>query len=192
MLVKWAIEGRRKRNELEKAASEDSSSRQTRPVSVRNPSSFMSNASTMQTSEEHLTSELDRLDFAHRAALERSSETANDSVHRQHQQEEKAISLRDDVLMESGADPRMHLGRHLSDGDYHHEAPATISSALTTENMQRFARNDRMATLRKEHSGSWDDESSANATIGEDVSVGRLSRVPTSQVGTGNGGADAG
>ena len=106
----------------------------------------------MQSPQEHLTSELDRLEFAHRAAFDRSTETANDLAMKHQQAEEKAISLRDDVLMESGEDPKTRLGRGMSDEHYHLDsAPANESNALTAENMEKFTQGeDRASQLRRE------------------------------------------
>ena len=176
MLVKWAIEGRRKRVEMMKIPK---NATKPRPSGARAASSFMSEGSShLDNPEEHLSSELNRLEFSHRAAVESSSETAGDRAMRRQRAEEKAMSLRDDALIESGEDPKYKLGRGLSDEGHHHgEGEKTGSNALTTENMQKFALNDRMAKLKREESGGEDAISSVGATEGE--SLGPISRQPT-------------
>jgi signal transduction histidine kinase/DNA-binding response OmpR family regulator len=180
MLIKWAIEGRKKQAELAKNPSSFQ-----RPPSSRNPSSFRSDtSSTMQSPQDRLSSELNRLEFAHRAAFERSSESAGELAMRHQQAEEKAISLRDDALIEAGDDPKTKLGRGVSE-DGHHDAEGTSSDALTTENMQLFAQNDRMAQLRNERAVVDGDNSSVEAAMGESQSAGPISRVSTSTFSTG-------
>ena len=185
MLVKWAIEGRKKRAEV--ATDPGSTSSKKRPSSSRNPSSFISeSSSTMKSPQEQLSSELDRLEFAHRAAFEQSSESPADMAMRQQKAEEKAISLRDDVLMESGEDPKKRLGRGRSEeGQHSSEMERSNSNALTAENMQKFAQNDRMATLKREESGEFDeDTSSVNVTVGDSASGNMpVSRASTGQIG---------
>ena len=181
MLIKWAIEGRKKRAELANIP-ENSLKPQQRPSGSRKHSSFMSESSSnLQSPQKHLSSELDRLDFAHRAAFERSSESAGDLALRHQQAEEKAISLRDDLLIESGEDPKTRLGRGISDGGHHHhEGETTGPDALTAENMQKFAQNDRMAQLKKEGSGLTGDNSSVDATMGDNGTL-PISRASSGQ-----------
>ena len=178
ILVKWAIEGRRKRVELEK------SPRKKRPASSRNPSSFASEtSSSMQSPQEHLASELDRLEFAHRAAFERSSEAPNDIALKHRAAEEKAISLRDDVLMESGTDPKARLGRGLSeDNSYHHDAKHGSPTALTAENVEKLSPSNGTSRLKKKESGLEGEVSSVGATVGDNANGSApLSRVSTAQ-----------
>jgi len=132
MLVKWAIEGRRKREELMK-----DSSKLLRPTNPRAPSSFETNVSSGESPQDHLMNELDRLEFTQRNALERSSETSNAEAMRKHRAEEKAMALRDEMLIHSAEDPKQ-LGRAA-------EMPPTnemgesidTSHLLTSENMQK-------------------------------------------------------
>ncbi|KAK3709240.1 hypothetical protein LTR37_010978 [Vermiconidia calcicola] len=176
ILVKWAIEGRRKRVELEK------SPRKKRPASSRNPSSFASEtSSSMQSPQEHLASELDRLEFAHRAAFERSSEAPNDIALKHRAAEEKAISLRDDILMESGTDPKVRFGRGMSDDKYHHAMHGS-STALTAENVEKLSPGNSTSRLKKEEGGLEGEVSSLGATVGETANGSApLSRVSTAQ-----------
>lgn len=179
MLIKWAIEGRRRRAQLARNA-ENAKNRESRPTASRNPSSFISES---PGSQDQLSSQLARLEFAQRAYFERTTESASDTVDRKQQQEEKAISLRDDVLKESGEDPKTRLGRNASDESYNHDANKSTSTGLTVENLKRFAQNDRMAKLKKDESGLQEDVSSVGATVDDAASAGVLSRVHTLQTG---------
>lgn len=165
MLVKWAIEGRRKRAERARDA-QTASGLQKRPMGSHKSSSFASETSSnLQSPQEHLSSELDRLEFAHRAAVERSSSSPNDVALRKQEASEQAMKLRDDVLIESGEDPKTRLGR----GYHAHEAESK-GSALTTENMELYSQGDGLASLKRED--SWDDAdaSSMAVTMGESTS----------------------
>lgn len=170
MLLKWALEGRRKRAQVA------NNPKSQRPSGSRNPSSFTSDSSNLQSPHDHLSSELIRLEFAHRAAFESSAESAGARAIRHQEAEEKAISLRDDALIESGEDPKTRLGRGLSDEGHHHDAEA---DALTAENMQKFSQSDRMEALKREESVADADASSVGATLGESQSTGCISRVST-------------
>ena len=175
MLIKWAIEGNKKRAELAKSPATLSRTLK-RPDAPRTTSSFMSEASNQQSPQEHLTSELDRLEFTHRAAVERSSGTANDRAMQHQRAEEKAITLRNDVLLESGDSPHTLLGRNLSDGPSNHE----FEAPLTTENMQKFTAGDRATQLKKIPSPDADTLSSVGATMGDQSSMA-ISRASTGQ-----------
>jgi CheY-like chemotaxis protein len=178
MLIKWAIEGRKKRAEIASNPAKFSS-RPKRPEGPKNSSSFTSEASSMPSPQEQLVSKLDRIEFAHRAAFENASETANDRAMHQQQAEEKAITLRDDVLKESGEDPKTKLGRGVSDENpYDHEGGE--SSALTTENMEKFSRNDRTSFLKRESVVVEGDTSSVGATVDETIDGG-ITRTSTAQ-----------
>lgn len=173
MLLKWALEGQKKKAALAK------NPKLQRPSGSRNPSSFTSDGSSMQSPQDHLSSELTRLEFAHRAAFEHSAESADALAERHQQAEEKAIALRDDALIESGEDPKTRLGRGISDEGHHHDADEKGADALTAENLQSFADNDRMSKLKRAESGLEGDASSMDATFGESQSQGPVSRVST-------------
>jgi CheY-like chemotaxis protein len=174
MLIKWAIEGRKKKALLQKDP------KKKRPEASRTTSTF--SETPVQSPTEQLNSELDRLEFAHRAAFERSSDTAGDAAIKQQQAEEKAITLRDDALMESGDDPRTHLGRGASDESYHHlDGDHIVSDALTKENMQRFTGIEETADAKRGSSGL-DDLESVGATFGDTGSLSvSISRASTGQ-----------
>jgi CheY-like chemotaxis protein/anti-sigma regulatory factor (Ser/Thr protein kinase) len=167
MLIKWAIEGKRKRAEQTMIGSTVSEPQSKRPVANRAHSSFVSETST-QSPQDHLASELDRLEAYHRHAIERSSEAPGDIAIRRQEAEEKAISLRDDLLLESAEDPKTKLGRGVSDEHHHNSTEA--GQALTTENMQKFGANDRTTAALKRTDTGGDDESVA-ATAGDSGST---------------------
>lgn len=160
MLVKWAIEGRKKRAELRS----NPAALKARPANPRAASSFASESSTsMQTPQEQISGHLDRLEYAHRAAIEQSAESEGDRSLRQLHAEEQAIALRDNELIEAGEDPRKRLGK-LGD-DALVEEPS--STALTAENMSKFALNNRMQKLARAESPLEDNDSSAMATAAD-------------------------
>lgn len=158
MLVKWAIEGKKKRAELR-----SNPAALKRPKNPRAASSFASESSSlMQTPQEQITGQLDRLEYAHRAAIEHSTESEGDRSLRQLHAEEQAIALRDHELIEAGDDPRNKLGVFESLSEEH------PSSALTTENMSKHALSIRMEKLARAESGVPDDnDSSAMATAAD-------------------------
>lgn len=131
MLVKWAIEGRRKREELMRDGS-----KLLRPNNPRAPSSFETNVSG-ESPQDHLMSELDRLEFTQRNALERSSETGNGEAMRKHRAEEKAMALRDEMLIHSAEDPKEQLGRAEMLPTNEKGEEVDTSHWLTSENMQK-------------------------------------------------------
>ncbi|KAI6890355.1 hypothetical protein KC334_g14818, partial [Hortaea werneckii] len=184
MLVRWAIEGKRKRAEASRASSSLS-----RPPLGRAPSSFTSeNASTSPA--DHLSSELDRLDYMQQAAAARSSETPSDKAMRQQRAEEKAMALRDDALRQSAEDPKTQFGRAIRKESYEKrsggEGTATNGpgNALTVENMQKHSSSGgRIARLKKDDSREEETSSLEVAVGGEDGesrnTTSRLSRTYT-------------
>lgn len=132
MLVKWAVEGRKKREELLRDGS-----KLLRPNNQRAPSSFETNVSSVESPQDHLASELDRLEYTHRNALERSSETSDGVAMRKHRAEEKAMALRDEVLLHAAEDPKDQLGR--GENPLVNEKDETVDTThkLTSENMQK-------------------------------------------------------
>lgn len=176
MLVKWAIEGKKKRAELRS----NPAALKTRPINPRAASSFASESSTsMQTPQEQILGHLDRLEYAHRAALEQSAESEGDRSLRQLHAEEQAITLRDHELIEAGEDPRKklgELGKGYGDDSQSEEHPST---ALTTENMSKFAQNNRIGKLARVESGLLDDNSSsARATAADTETITRNTASP--------------
>lgn len=170
MLVKWAIEGRRKRQEAQQEAMVPPSPTATvKPATRRNQSSFTSQIS--EALDPTLSSELDRLEFAHRAAAERSSESVNERALRHLQAEEKAIILRDDALIQSGENPKARLGRRISEDGHIRRGSQDASHALTAENMEKLAEKEQSA-----QNEATDEVSSVHVTLGGD----NLSNAPKS------------
>lgn len=173
MIVKWAIEGKKKRADMKKNPNKI----HQRPSNRRNHSSFTTQSeSSLHTPQEHLSSELDRLEFVHESTIRTSTETEGERAERQQRAEEQAIALRDHELIEAGDDPKTKLGKGVSDEQYPPEAPA--KTALTTENMAKFSKNDRMAELRNERAVD-KEGSSMMATLAETSSEVPRSNVPS-------------
>jgi CheY-like chemotaxis protein len=171
MLVKWAIEGKKKRTELRS----NPAALKTRPPNPRAANSFASESSTtLQTPQEQMLGHLERMEYAHRAAIEQSAESEGDRSLRQLQAEEQAIALRDHELIEAGEDPRSKLGnvgKGYGDDGLGEEQPST---ALTTENMSKFAQNNRVHTMARTESGLLEDNSSsAMATAADTETIAR-------------------
>jgi PAS domain S-box-containing protein len=161
MLVKWAIEGRKIRTELRKNPSMLLKASR-HPGYSRAQHSFNSDASsTMQSTEEHLSSEVDRLEFVHSESVKQSVESAAERIERQQKAEEQAIALRDHELIEAGEDPKTKLGRVVDESLVEASQPAR--DALTTENVRMHARSAPMARLLRE-ADLEEDHSSAMAT----------------------------
>jgi CheY-like chemotaxis protein len=151
MIVKWAIEGRRMREELVK-----DSSRLLRPNTSRAPSSFETSVSSIESPQDHLINELDRLEYTQRNALERSSETADVVAMRKQTAEEKAMSLRDDMLIQSADSPRHQLGRVESSVAIDKDGADQMSHSLTSENMQKKYGADQLPGNNDQHRLSMD------------------------------------
>ena len=171
MLIKWAIEGKRKRAEIAKSPP---SAKLQRPSNSRHGSSFTMSDSSTQSPQEQLNSSLDRLEAYHRQAIERSSTAPGDDALRRQQAEEKAISLRDDALIESGEDPKSKVGR--GEG---HDTTASGQQALTAENMEKLAGSsgDRVSQLKRKGTlgDTSADSDSVAATQGDSASFGPAS-----------------
>nr|OQO16516.1 hypothetical protein B0A51_17152 [Rachicladosporium sp. CCFEE 5018] len=170
MLVKWALEGRRKR-----AVAARNGTGALRPNVSREQTSHTSGTGSLgsgESPEEHLSRELDRLEYTQRHALERISESANDTAMRQQRAEEKAMTLRDDLLVESGEDPRKRLGRGLSEQNVHDAEEREFSSgshALTAANMHKLDVASDRPVNKFRHKASVDRSSSVAAEAGDGV-----------------------
>jgi CheY-like chemotaxis protein len=166
MLVRWAIEGRRKREELEKHGRKPRRPQMSREQTSHNSQSSIT---SVELPGDHLLGELDRLQYTQRTAIERSSESPSDTAMRQQQAEEKAISLRDDILIESGEDPRSKLGRVFSEQNIHDvEDDATSQNhKLTTENIHKLDLSGDRAMNRVKHKPSMDKTSSVAGEVGD-------------------------
>ncbi|KAI7278063.1 hypothetical protein KC345_g6207 [Hortaea werneckii] len=194
MLIRWAIEGKRKRAEAASSSSSLSLS-QRRPPLDRATSSFTSENASASPAD-HLSSELDRLDYMQRAAAQRSEETPSDKAMRQQRAEEKAMALRDDALRLSAEDPKTQVGGRgirgkegydeeggpggggggrREQGRATEEGPG--NAALTVENMQKFSSSSsrsvgagggggRIARLKKDDSREEGETSSLEVGLG--------------------------
>ena len=160
MLVKWAIEGRRMREEFLK-----DSSKLLRPSTSRAPASFETNTSSVESPQDHLISELDRLEYTQRNALERSSETADTVAMRKQTAEEKAMSLRDDMLIQSADHPRTHLGRVESSVAIDKDGADQMSHSLTSENMQKKYGSDQLPRNNDQHRLSMDVDTDSSLAV---------------------------
>ena len=169
MLVKWTVL-RRKRAELSRS---DQKHRPARPHITRGQSSF---TQMPPSPEENLTRELTQFN------LEQTSRSADDVAIRLRNAEEKAISLRNDMLKESGEDPRTRVGRNVTDGVDEYESP---SGALTTENMQQFeqkyGKSDLLSRLKKKN-GASEANSSLDVAFDREQSEDRDSTASPSQM----------
>ncbi|KAF2217723.1 hypothetical protein CERZMDRAFT_31705 [Cercospora zeae-maydis SCOH1-5] len=163
MLIKWAIEGRRKRAELK--SNPALLSQRARPGMQHNTSFTGSEGSSnLVTPQDHLSSEVDRLEFVNSHRFAASSETTSERADRQIRAEEQAMSLRDHELIEAGEDPKTRLGKGVGDDAHQVEQPGA-STALTEANMEKFERKDRMAQLKRVDTDG--ENSSMMATIAE-------------------------
>ncbi|KAI5366460.1 Putative PAS domain, signal transduction response regulator, receiver domain, CheY-like superfamily [Septoria linicola] len=174
MLIKWAIEGRRKHAELKKNPALLRHS--ARPGMQHNPSFTASDtSSSLMTPQDHLTSEVDRLEFVNSARFAQSSESTSERADRQIRAEEQAMSLRDHELIESGENPRTKLGKGVGDDAHQGEHAERSGTALTEANMEKFEMRDRMGQLRRENTDG--DNSSMMATLAETEAVGAAAQV---------------
>lgn len=150
MLVKWAIEGKRKRTEEAAGRDGGRDDEPRRPAGPKPTTSFQSrSAKSQESAEEHLNSRLDRIELARRTAVERSSETVEQSTMRKHEAHEKAILLRDDLLLESGDDPKTKIGRgNDATTNNHDHPPDHNTSQLTMANIRKLSGTNKVEELR--------------------------------------------
>jgi hypothetical protein len=167
MLVKWAIEGRRKTakttsstnlsvhdNDLRGGASTSapfSTAKTHRPQNAGSPVG-------PETTAQALTTKLDRLHFENDAALARSSESDGDRAMRRIHAEERDTMLRDDKLLSlTGPD----MTRQKSQQDTR-EAESLMP--LTEENIEKLAHEQDGDSNGERKSSSEDDSKIANQT----------------------------
>jgi hypothetical protein len=140
MLVKWAIEGRRKTAKTSLSPKGDDrhgGASISAPFSTPDPGEVHRprNAGSPvrpETTAQALTTKLDRLHFESDAALARSSESDGDRAMRRIHAEERDTMLRDDKLLSlTGPD----LIRHKSNQD---TREAESSMPLTEENIEKL------------------------------------------------------
>ncbi|KAH4611392.1 hypothetical protein HBI56_094140 [Parastagonospora nodorum] len=156
MLVKWAIEGRRKtaRAKLSTNDSDRHGGAATFPTRNRRGKDRPQIAGSPvepETTAHALTAQLDRLHFENDTALARSCETDGDRALRRIQAEERDTMLRDDKLLSlTGPDLLRHDNlQSVKDA----EAPMP----LTEENIEKLVHGqDTTGTARKRSSGGYD------------------------------------
>lgn len=172
MLVKWAIEGRRKGAKASPSKTvEDRHSDASAPAPSRGPPGARGaqtrdapqiaqhpGASETPAQSPSLTAELDRLRYERSAALAKSSETADDRAMRRIHAEEKASSLRDDKLLSltgmgigTGTGTDGSGGGGSGQGSYHSQGEQQSQSQLplTQENMQKLEQEAEPAVFRR-------------------------------------------
>lgn len=140
MLVKWAIEGRRKtanaRPSINASDQHGSVRTSTPPVSkdfsAKDRSQIASQADQPETTASALTAELDRLHYQNDAAFARTTENEADRAMRRIQAEERDTKLRDDKLL-SLTGPQLHRHGTVQGRESEPTMP------LTEENMVRFS-----------------------------------------------------
>lgn len=139
MLVKWAIEGRRKTanagpsvNAPDRHGSLPTPSASAADsVSAKDRSQITGQQSRPETTASALTARLDRLHYQNDTAFARTSENEADRALRRIQAEERDTKLRDDKLL-SLTGPELH--RHGTAQGRENES----TMPLTEENMERF------------------------------------------------------
>jgi len=160
MLVKWAVEGRRKTAKVEQSTNDDDRQRgaSTSVASIntsssgKGPPQSAGLRSEPETTAQALTAQLDRLHFESDAAFAKSSESNGDRALRRIRAEERDTMLRDDKLLSLTGLP---LPRH----DDHQERETVPSMPLTEENIEK---------LVHEHDGpaaDHHDDHAANSSI---------------------------
>ena len=169
MLVKWALDARKKREKAasksatnskrQKTVHEDQEMDDSPPPKRRSSNSddIMDTTTVLSpirelaaqgTNPNALASKLVQLDFANKAAMDRSSQSPEASALRRLTNEEKAMLLRDDQLIGSGDDPKI-IPRATSEMSSLHSDGGVASAAngkhrLTKENMERLVGKDAL------------------------------------------------
>jgi hypothetical protein len=136
MLVKWAVEGRRKTakaispvndNDRQKGAPTSL----TGSPSVKNRSQMKRSADEPETTAKALTAQLDRLHYKNDAALARSAESDGDTAMRRIQAMERDTMLRNDKLLSlTGLERLPHHS--------HQGSSSQPSMPLTEENIEKL------------------------------------------------------
>lgn len=151
MLLKWAVEKKRK------AALSSSPAVSPRAVETSQPhlpsapssnvvpkepkpSENMYVTGKSQGASEVLATKLNKLNFQSDTVFARSAETAESRSMDRLRNEEKAMQLRDQQLFASAATPKKLLGV-LGESEPQDDVPATQPSALTRENIEKLTRH---------------------------------------------------
>ncbi|KAF2831375.1 putative histidine kinase HHK6p [Ophiobolus disseminans] len=136
MLVKWAIEGRRKTAKIKPSANDSDrhggvKTSSTGSLSEKDRPRIVAQPAEPETTAQALTAQLDRLHFEHDATLARSSESDGDRAMRRIQALERDTMLRDDKLLSLTG---LEAGRH----NIHQDQETMPSMPLTEENIGKL------------------------------------------------------
>jgi hypothetical protein len=139
MLVKWAIEGRRKTAKAKPSVNgpdlhgnvPTSAPSAIDSVSAKDRSQIASQPDRPETTASALTAQLDRLHYQSDAAFARTTENEADRAMRRIQAEERDTKLRDDKLL-SLTGPQLHRHNTVQGRENEPTMP------LTEENIERF------------------------------------------------------
>lgn len=133
MLIKWALESRKRRNDPSTVPHHITligTQSSAKPAKLTKDDSLPDSISSSMSSGDG------REKFYKEAAIAKTTETEDASRHRRAEQEERAMFLRDDRLLSVAQDPR--LNRHHSNEGEHHAASLRPSHALTKENVESY------------------------------------------------------
>jgi hypothetical protein len=151
MLVKWAIEGRRKTAKATPAVYDDDrhvGSSSMHSLGEEDLHRAAGSPVGPETTAHALTAELDRLHFEHDAALKRSSESDGDRAIRRIHAEERDTMLRNDKLLSL-------TGLH----DGHQSEEAEPCMPLTEENIEKLVHEQHDEDLNALHDQDSDKDS---------------------------------
>jgi hypothetical protein len=151
MLVKWAIEGRRKTAKATPAAYTNDQHGDVPSIQSLSGGDLRQAVGSpvgSETTAHALTAELDRLHFEHDAALKRSSESDGDRAMRRIYAEERDTMLRNDKLLSL-------TGLH----DSHRGQDAEPSMPLTEENIEKLVHEQQDGEVTVLHNHSSDKDS---------------------------------
>jgi hypothetical protein len=168
MLVKWAIEGRRKTAKATPAAynnDQHGDVPSTQSLSGEDLRQAAGSPVGSETAAQALTAELDRLHFAHDAVLKRSSESDGDRAIRRIHAEERDTMLRNDKLLSL-------TGLH----DSHQGQEAEPSMPLTEENIEKLVHEQQDGEPNVLHNHSSDKDSN-NVNQPDSTTNSRLASV---------------
>lgn len=135
-----------------------------------------------------LAKKLTHINFVADDAVRRSQETPATSAQRHFENEERAMLLRDEQLIASGGDPKVHSSLNRGNGDdaMHGDIGTVVEGSggqkLTRENMKRFE-GVAGRVRRREGAGRGSDTDAATETGGSlDVTVGEARDSPSKEM----------
>lgn len=198
MLVKWSIEARKDRRNVEyyqdttnsSVTDEQSNSPVEEPVAMPAPPVVKATGVGKGTSKSGTRGYRDAADTRHQRSVftnesafaARSSETENASVARRVAAEEKAISLRDDKLLSMASSP----GRPpLKSGKSHHADATGPSHALTRENIDIFEHQQEQVGTSDDNDSAKPDIATSSLAIESATSMMNVSRAPPPEADSG-------